>query len=417
MISVFKRPRDASDISSDHEVVVMSTFILAKTRFLTLLVVTATAAALWTVATSERWAAVLIVLAAGAGCLFLLSKASRLEARRASEAGHRESQREFIDSLQVSRGEAEAHRIVKRHLERIVRGAAVTVLIRNDAESLLEAAELDPSAPLAERLVDAEPLSCLAIRLGRVHGQGAGHEPLLSCEVCSQATGASVCIPSLVGGEAIGSVLVQESRGRAIDAETRQRVKDSVDQAAPVLANLRNLALAHARAGIDALTGLPNSRTLRDTLKRMIAQAGRTGSPLSAILLDLDQFRRINDTHGHERGDDALAAVGDVVASTVRASDYAGRYGGEEFLVLLPDTDRDGAILVAEKLRQAIVRIALSGLDRSLTASLGVATMPPEGGDADALLRLADRALHAAKSGGRNRVEAAGLSVATPVVD
>ena len=395
----------------------MSTFSHAKTRLITPLVVVATAATVWSVAASQRWAAAAAVLAGGAGYLFLLAKCRRLEARRAWELEHRAAQREFVDGLQVSRGEAEAHRLVKRHLERTVPGATVAVLTRNDDNSLLEATEVEPDSQLAERLVDAEPLSCLAIRLGRVHEQGGGHQPLLTCEVCGETQGASVCIPSVVGGEALGAVLLQEIGGLDFDDSTRERMRAAVDQAAPVLANLRNLALAETRAGVDALTGLPNSRTLRDTLTRMIAQAGRMISPLSAILVDLDHFKHVNDTHGHERGDDALAAVGDVVASTIRASDYAGRYGGEEFLILLPDTDREGAILVAEKLRQAIARIALSGIDRSLTASLGVATMPPEGCDADALMRLADRALYAAKAGGRNRVEAAGLSVASPAVD
>ena len=395
----------------------MSTFSHAKTRLITPLVVAATAATVWSVASSYRWVAAAAVLGAGAGCLFLLSKCRRLEARGAWELAHREAQREFVESLQVSRGEGEAHRLVRRHLERTVPGATVGVLTRNDDNSPLAAREVEPDSELGERLVGAEPLACLAIRLGRVHEQGGGQQPLLTCEICGEIQGASFCIPSLAGGEATGAVLVQQTGGHEFDDRTRERMRAAVDQAAPVLANLRNLALAETRAGVDALTGLPNSRTLRDTLRRMIAQAGRTISPLSAILVDLDHFKHVNDTHGHERGDDALAAVGDVLAATIRASDYAGRFGGEEFLILLPDTDREGAILVAEKLRQAIARIALSGLDRSLTASLGVATMPPEGCDADALMRLADRALYAAKAGGRNRVEAAGLSVATPVAD
>ena len=107
---------------------------------------------------------------------------------------------------------------------------------------------------------------------------------------------------------------------------------DSVTQAAPVLANLRNLALAEARAATDALTGLPNKRACADTLKRMVALPGRSVSPLSALLLDLDHFKQINDTFGHGIGDDALAAVGEVISANLRTSDFAGRYGGEEFI-------------------------------------------------------------------------------------
>ena len=120
----------------------------------------------------------------------------------------------------------------------------------------------------------------------------------------------------------------------------RRRLRESVGQAAPVLANLRNLAIAELRAATDALTGLPNQRAVQDTLKRMVAQATRTMSPLAALLLDLDHFKQVNDLHGHDRGDEVLAAVGVALRNVVRDSDFVGRYGGEEFLVLLPATDR-----------------------------------------------------------------------------
>ena len=126
----------------------------------------------------------------------------------------------------------------------------------------------------------------------------------------------------------------------AIGERERSRLRDSVVQAAPILANQRNLALAELRAASDALTGLPNRRAADETLKRMTAHAGRGVSPLAAVLVDLDHFKQINDIHGHEQGDKALAAVGADFRSTLRASDFAARYGGEEFLVLLPDTDR-----------------------------------------------------------------------------
>jgi diguanylate cyclase (GGDEF)-like protein len=190
-------------------------------------------------------------------------------------------------------------------------------------------------------------------------------------------------------------------------SEESERVADSVTQAAPVLANLRNLALAEARAATDALTGLPNKRACADTLKRMVAHAGRSVSPLSAMLLDLDHFKQINDTFGHGIGDDALAAVGHVISANLRTSDFAGRYGGEEFLILLPDTDREGAAQAAEKLRAGVARIEVPGLERKVTASLGLACYPLDAGDAETLVRMADRALYAAKNAGRNRVEMA----------
>jgi diguanylate cyclase (GGDEF)-like protein len=176
-------------------------------------------------------------------------------------------------------------------------------------------------------------------------------------------------------------------------------------QASPVLANLRNLALSQARALTDGLTGLPNRRAADDTLKRMAAHAGRTASPLAAVLFDLDHFKQINDLCGHEKGDEVLAAVGVAVTSSLRASDFAARFGGEEFILLLPDTNRDGAVTVAEKLREALAAVEVAGVSRPITASLGVAALPEDAAEPTLLLRVADRALYVAKSRGRNRVE------------
>ena len=128
-------------------------------------------------------------------------------------------------------------------------------------------------------------------------------------------------------------------------------------------------------------------------------------APLSAALLDLDHFKQINDAHGHSRGDEALAAVAATLRSALRESDFVGRYGGEEFLILLPDTGKQQAGVVAEKVRAAVEAVALSNLELRVTASLGVATLPDDCGDADTLVRAADRALYSAKSRGRDRVE------------
>jgi GGDEF domain-containing protein len=171
-----------------------------------------------------------------------------------------------------------------------------------------------------------------------MHREGPSRDALMSCEVCGKTEDFATCEPLLVSGEVIGAALVLHPQALA-DSE-RGALTTSVGQAAPVLANLRNLALAEFRAATDSLTGLPNSRATRETLKRMVAQASRTVSPLSALLLDLDHFKQINDSFGHGRGDDVLAAVGNVIPSVLREGDFVGRYGGEEFLILLPATGR-----------------------------------------------------------------------------
>jgi diguanylate cyclase (GGDEF)-like protein len=334
-----------------------------------------------------------------------LERAARA-ARRRRQAGERDraSQAEFTEMMQVMRDETQAYGLVKQHLERSIPGGVVTILNRNNSDNRITAATPVPaSSPLSARLTGAGPEDCLAVRLARSYELGRGYDPLMACSICANTAEEVTCVPSLVGGEVIGAVLVQSEQ--PLQTHHRDRVSESVAQAGPVLANMRLLAIAETRAATDALTGLPNARSCNDTLKRMVAHAGRSVSPLSAVLLDLDHFKQINDRFGHGAGDDVLAAVGQALSGTVRASDFAGRLGGEEFLLLLPDTDQLGALEVAEKVRRAIAQIDIARVDREITASLGIATYPLDATDGESLLRQADRALYAAKAAGRNRVE------------
>jgi diguanylate cyclase (GGDEF)-like protein len=326
--------------------------------------------------------------------------------RRQAEIEYDRTQLEYSDTLQVTERESEAHELLKRHLERSIDASRVTVLSRNNITDSLETVTAPaPESPFDHSQQGVSPSSCLAVRMARPHTEGNNNEPLLSCAICSSCRGSSICTPLLASGEVIGSVLVN---GPAVfPSEDRRRIRESVSHAAPVLANLRNLAVAEQRASTDALTGLPNRRHLLDTSRRMAAQASRTKSPLSVLMLDLDHFKFINDRYGHGRGDEVLSAVGQVLRQTVRESDFAGRYGGEEFLVLLPATDERGARTMAERIRLAVRTITTPGLDRQVTVSIGIGALPEHAVDADGLERAADRALYLAKNNGRDRVEVA----------
>jgi diguanylate cyclase (GGDEF)-like protein len=343
-----------------------------------------------------------LAMAMAAGALLLLRRAARSHQRRLRE------QAELRELLQASETEQESRGLLIRHIERAIPGAQAAVLNRNNSDDRLEPllAPGGGECTMLETLTEQQlrPRSCLAVRLSRPFDRQSGQDTLMRCETCGKIAADTACEPLLVGGQVIGSVLV--AREKAIPRRDRAELRDSVVQAAPILATQRNLALAEQRAASDALTGLPNRRSAEETLHRMAAHAGRALTPLAAILLDLDHFKRINDLHGHDQGDEALAVVGQVLTGSLRASDFAARYGGEEFLVLLPDTNRAGAMALAEKLRNAIERAAVPGIG-GVSASLGVAVFPDDAVETDQLLRKADRALYVAKARGRNRVESA----------
>src|SRR5262249_9823335 len=186
---------------------------------------------------STSWIAVGLVV--GLGLLFgvvgqvLLVRSERRQRRHAaSETTQREQQREFAEILQVTESEAEAYELIKGHLERTLPGSRVTVMNRNNSRDRLEArTELGDDSPLAANLVDAAPRSCLAVRMSRVYVHGDADAPLLTCGVCGKLPGESTCIPSLVSGEVIGSVLVQ--RERALGEWERVQAVEAVAQAAP----------------------------------------------------------------------------------------------------------------------------------------------------------------------------------------
>jgi len=161
----------------------------------------------------------------------------------------------------------------------------------------------------------------------------------------------------------------------------------------------------------DPLTGLNNRRYLDNHLKVLFSRARGRGRPLSVLITDIDCFKRVNDTHGHEAGDEVLKQFAARIRSTVRGADLACRYGGEEFVVIMPDTQAEVAAAVAERLREAVEAVPFllreRGMELSVTASFGISALSAEMETPEQLIRCADRALYEAKNAGRNRVVAA----------
>jgi diguanylate cyclase (GGDEF)-like protein len=163
-----------------------------------------------------------------------------------------------------------------------------------------------------------------------------------------------------------------------------------------------------ALATTDSLTGVPNHRALMLNLRVEFERARRYQRPLAVLFLDIDHFKQINDQHGHAAGDMTLACFADIVASKLRSADSFGRWGGEEFLAVLPETNRDEAAATAERIRQAVAEHPFASIgENRLTCSIGVAISPEHASELNALIATADKAMYAAKTLGRDRCEIA----------
>ncbi len=195
--------------------------------------------------------------------------------------------------------------------------------------------------------------------------------------------------------------------GTVMDITDRKLAEESIRDYSIVLeASLTELGEANTRleglATTDGLTGLKNHRAFQERLAEEFQRASRYGSSLSLLILDVDCFKRFNDSFGHPAGDAVLKEVGDLLQGTVREVDTVARHGGEEFAVILPLTDALGALAIAERLRQAVEEA--SWIHQSITVSIGVSSLRPGMTDHSTLIDSADRALYQSKRGGRNQI-------------
>jgi two-component system cell cycle response regulator len=215
--------------------------------------------------------------------------------------------------------------------------------------------------------------------------------------------GESLRLPLEVAGERLGELLLMpDSRG--LSADDKRTAGLLADAIAPALRQLRLIEETQRLATTDELTGVKNRREIQRRLGHEVARAGRYEVPLTLAMVDVDHFKRVNDSFGHSAGDAVLREVAQALCSGIRKVDLAGRWGGEEFLLVLSDTPLDGGALLADRLRRR-VRLATTAADLPchVTVSIGVAEYEP-GLTAEALVDRADQALYRAKDGGRDKV-------------
>ena len=220
----------------------------------------------------------------------------------------------------------------------------------------------------------------------------------------AEGDGERLVVPLSASGERFGAL---ELVGDSFSKEQRMNAASLAAHAVVALENARLHGLVERQALVDGLTGLANRRAAAEALRAEAARAKRLETPLSVVLADLDGFKEVNDEHGHAVGDEVLRVFAEVLRETLRESDVAGRWGGEEFLLLLPGADEEGAAQLAERVRVGLAAREIPGVPRlRVTASFGVAEYAGET-NTEQLVAMADSALYRAKDGGKDRVERA----------
>ncbi len=215
--------------------------------------------------------------------------------------------------------------------------------------------------------------------------------------------------PLKAGDATVGTLVCGSRKADALPESAQKELSMLALQAAEALVRTRLYEQAERMATTDGLTGLLNRRTFNALLERRLREAQRYERPLSLLLLDIDHFKKVNDTHGHPAGDAVLRGVAGVAQKQARETDLVARYGGEELALILPETDVRGALAIAERIRKAVEATphATDQGTLKVTLSVGLAMWPGAGELPEQLLQDADRALYRAKQNGRNRVEAA----------
>jgi len=252
----------------------------------------------------------------------------------------------------------------------------------------------------------SRPEDCWAQRLGHTYVVSHPLESACCAHLKTSAPGPYVCVPLIAQGELLGTLHLQAQTTSA-EAPSSWLAESLAQRTAGAISRIQREALLRAQATRDPLTGLHNRRFLEETLALEEIRAKRHGARIGLMVLDVDLFKRFNDTFGHDAGDALLRALGRTIRSQVRKGDIPCRFGGEEFVIVLPGADLDITVARAEALRLAVRELNLTHGGQALgpvTVSIGVACYPRHGSNCQAVLKVADQALYAGKHAGRDRV-------------
>jgi diguanylate cyclase (GGDEF)-like protein/PAS domain S-box-containing protein len=321
---------------------------------------------------------------------------------------------EMGDLLQSCLTPDEACRITVKVAQQLLPGSSGAICMFAEGGGLLEAAAVWGGLSTDEAIFT--PQECWALRRGRPHAASDPESGLLCAHVRQSQARTYLCVPMIAQSEALGVLHVRQA-DEAFPGETppvwlsepKQRLVVAIaDHTALALANLRLRETLRTQSIRDQLTGLHNRRFMQEALERELLRARRAQWPIGLLMLDLDGFKAVNDTHGHDAGDEVLKAVSRLFQNRLRAADIICRYGGEEFVLVLPQMTLQATIDRAEEICAGVRGLGVAYRDRKLapiSVSIGVVAFPEHGGRITDLLQAADAALYRAKARGGDCVE------------
>ena len=332
---------------------------------------------------------------------------------------------ELSEWLQSAKSEAELYGMISSVLGRLMPECKGSLFIYANSRDVLEVAAEWNGQP---RTASMHPEDCWSLRRGHAYVHGTSEIEFHCDHVHGDINDNYCCIPILAHGETVGLLHLEYTfAGTETAEEAKARF---ADRARLGLACAEHLSIAIAnmklREGLrdqsvrDVLTGLNNRRYLLETARRELLRAERGKHPVSVVTIDVDHFKAFNDNHGHDAGDTVLRHVGEILRALFTDEAVPCRFGGEEFVVLLPGATIEDAVARAEELRARIEALTIRYADGQLprvTISAGVAAFPEAGSNLMDMLKLADAALYRAKQNGRNRVERASDVTVDPDCD
>jgi len=311
-----------------------------------------------------------------------------------------------VDVLQACPTLEEACTTLAQLVQSLFPQASGGIFLSRTTKSLVEPVATW-GVPLLANQAAFNPDDCWALRLGKPHWVDDADDGLLCKHVYHSLPAESLCVPLMAHRETFGVLYLGSLEKEILSPEKRQLAIAVAEHIAPTLANLKLRETLKNQSIRDSLTSLFNRRYMEEALEREMLRCDRKQQPLSIIMLDVDRFKRFNDTLGHDAGDAVLRELGRCLQSYVRGSDIACRYGGEEFTLILPEASLGVTQLRAEQIRTAVkqLQVECSGQPvGAITLSLGVASFPKHGLEGEAILKAADTALYRAKQEGRDRV-------------